>query len=634
MGRDTASFAASGANLGGTGEDGVQMAARARVVGDRAGGGTGSRSDGALGVGDLDRLSPGQAEDLVRKDAVWPPPDWKALVAGGMEVRAAALIKLVRDRIPARPNYDVRQLGTHYTDNRTREPALVRRDYVTMLSAVRDAMAACRTTDCVRGARTRALEAVGWTPDAGAETKHVVTSVWRDRLDTLQVDYRDMAKVEAMVREGWPGEAVPTWRRGHSVLSDGEGGHLLARGVRIIADGFRSEAEAWEWLRQDTDARKAADSRPSVPSRPKVADPAREGLPDRRGGIDVSLMEFLDVFGLRTVEFGKWVPQGERQGLLNRTHDALHDLAHALDLDPRAIGLAGTLSLSFGARGNGATKADYDPGLRVLALPRASGAGELASRWALAFDHWAGELGREGEFAAPRLATGRAAKGRGEPVPDVRHLEPAAAAAWERLSATIWRGDTTAGDEAAEARADLLRREEEVRAAERRRDAFLLSNPDARNDPAGAKYLDDLERWLSARQDKVLPPIRRRLADLEALAAEPRESAYAAEARKLCGRDGDFWARPTWMFARVLEARVHDRLTAMGARNEFLVLGADEGRFATGYKGDPYPSGEERRRMGAAVAIVLAAMSPAMAPPPPETDPGVPEASRPGPALP
>ncbi len=62
-----------------------------------------------------------------------------------------------------------------------------------------------------------------------------------------------------------------------------------------------------------------------------------------------------------------------------------------------------------------------------------------------------------------------------------------------------------------------------------------------------------------------------------------------------------YWVRPTEMFARAFESWVFDRVTTMGARSDYLVHGVEEDRFAGGgYKGNPYPTGEERARINAA----------------------------------
>ena len=567
----------------------------------------------------LSRLAPEEAMEAVRKDSVWPQPNWRSLVADGMTPGAAALIKLIRDRIPPRPNYRVRQLGTHHSVRAERDPALVQRDYVRMLGIVRDRLLVCNTQEQVRAARALILEDAGWHEDtgwhegAGAEAKHLVTSVWRDRLDTLQLDYRDVMASDTMVQEGWPGAASPSWRKGYSVRGDGEGGYLLARGVRIEHDGFLTEEAAWDWLRASIVDRRAAVAAAPIPARPALENLVRVGMPDRRRGRNVEVLELLDAFSLRAVEFGKWVPHPERQELLNRAYDALHDLAGAFGLDADAIGLGGTLALSFGARSAGNVGADYDPRLRVVAMPRVSGAGELARCWGKAFDHWAGETGLSAKPAFPRPATGRAARGR-EPVPDTGHLLPSESAAWWRVHVEIWRRDPGAAAEAASLRTDIARREAEVARTERQRDAFLERVPDAASTPDGAAYLSDTAAWLAARRDRVLPALHGRLAEAEERSLAAGESAYAAEARKLCGRDGDFWMRPTEIFGRAFEACVHDTIAAAGGHSGFLVHGVEEDRFSNGFRGNPFPAGAERERIGLAVSALVAEMAPRLAP--------------------
>ena len=553
-------------------------------------------------------LSTEDAMDLVRKDAVWPQPDWRELVADGADPRAVALMKLVRDRIPGKPNYKVRQLGLHYSVKAERKPELVQRDYVKMLGIVRDRFMECRSLSDVRAARSLVLADAGWTERAGADTKHLVTSVWRDRLDTLQLDYKDMMTSEAMVHQGWPGAANPSWRKGHSVRGDGEGGYLLARGIRVIQDGFLTEDAAWDWLRADAESKRQSTMLAPLPARPKLELLERYGLPDWRGGHDVDVLEFLDSFGMRAVEFGKWVPQAERQDLLNRTFDALHDLPEALGVDAGVIGLGSSLALSFGARAGGSVGADYDPKLRVIALPRASGAGELARCWAKAFDHWAGELGLAFRPPVQRTATGRIVRGR-EPVPELSHLDPGEAMEWWRVHMGLWRANPDAAAEAATIRAELALKETEAKRTERQRDAFLQRNPDAESTVQGTAYLTQTAQWLQNRRDNVIPALQERLQQAESLSIASGESAYALQARKLNGRDGDYWTRPTEMFARAFEAVVADRLSDMGVRNDFLVHGVEEARFSQAYRGNPFPTGAERASLGQAIMALSQRMA-------------------------
>lgn len=602
-----------------------------RAAADRVG--AAERIRRPLSVGDLSSIPAAQAAAAVRKEAVWPAPDWRALVAAGMEPRAAALIKLVRDRIPTGPTYGIRQYGRHHAAQERRPDGAVQRDYVHMLSIVRDRLMDCRRSGEVRRARDLILADAGWSQGAAAEAKHLVTSVWRDRLDTLVVDYRDMAKAEAMVREGWPEEAVPAWRRGHTVLADGEGGYLLSKGMRVLEDGFGSEADAWEWLRTicteasptTGTARRQPDPLP-LPARPRLpGPPARSGLADLRRGADVSPLHLKNAFGLRAVDFGRWVPVPERRAFLNRAHDALLDLADSLDIAPHAIGLRGTLSLAFGTKASGAPGGDYDPAMRAIALPRSTGSGELARCWALALDHWAGDPHALAPAPAPAFASGHTASRGTEPLPATSHLSAEEAAAWMAVHAAIWRTAPMARAEADRLRADIAHREAEAIEAERQRDAWIERSGGAPDAPEAQAYLDGIARWLRARREQVLPSLRASLKAAEARDIEAGASAYAAEARKLCGRDGDFWTRPREMLARAVEATVQDRLAAKGARNDHLVHGAEAERFALGFRGNPYPVGAERERIGDAVLALVDALAPRLNPlaaAKPETVPG------------
>ncbi len=523
-----------------------------------------------LSLADLDRMSAEWAESMVRRDVIWPNPDWKALVAGGMDPRAAAMVKGVRERMPARPPYGVRQLGLHHSDTSTRSDEAVRRDYVEMMTLVRDHLMACRSADEVRGARAAILKAAEWHPRCSTDIRHRVMSIWRDnRFDTIQVDYRDAIKAEHMVRNGWPGAPAP-----------------------------RRRAPAEEG---------AAKGAP-MPQRPVIADPVREGMPPRRIG-EVSLVSFLDQFGLRAVEFGKGVPQGERAAFLERTWDSLEDLADLLGIPPQAIGLDGTLSLAFSTRRVGGA-ADYQPADRTMALSR-SGCGALAKCWALAFDHWCGDPDGSAPGSVPRTASGPADRRRTalltNPV-----LQPVQAAAWAALDAAIWRDDPASHLEMGSAQAEIARVERLVAETEAQRAA--LSDACRGREPSAeeAEYLSSSAEWVAGRRNEDLPSLRRTAAAAALRDEAAGESRYAREARRLSNREGDSWVNPTHVFARAFEACVWEMLGERGGRSDHLVHSAEAERFAEGFRGNPYPAGTDRLRILAAARATIAAMAPSM----------------------
>ncbi|MBR5432626.1 MAG: hypothetical protein IK119_09670, partial [Bacteroidales bacterium] len=122
----------------------------------------------------------------------------------------------------------------------------------------------------------------------------------------------------------------------------------------------------------------------------------RTGMPDYRGGKNVTPDDILNTFGFRGGEFGNWLNAEERQQFLNYAYDAFMDLANLLGISPKALSLGGELSIAFGARGKGSTTAGshvtahYEPGRAVINLTKLFGAGSLAHEWAHALDNYFG----------------------------------------------------------------------------------------------------------------------------------------------------------------------------------------------------------------------------------------------------
>lgn len=103
---------------------------------------------------------------------------------------------------------------------------------------------------------------------------------------------------------------------------------------------------------------------------------------------DITPDEFMTTFGVRGGQFGNWVTGDERQQMLNNAYDGFMDLSKALKIDPKAIGLNGTLGIAFGARGSGNASAHYERGEQVINLTKTRGAGSLAHEWWHALDHY------------------------------------------------------------------------------------------------------------------------------------------------------------------------------------------------------------------------------------------------------
>lgn len=157
----------------------------------------------------------------------------------------------------------------------------------------------------------------------------------------------------------------------------------------LIKSGFKTHDEAKAWIGQNVDY--LLSYKPKMPERPILDNIRRTGKQYRKGNVTIEM--FSETFGFRGGQFGNWVPQGERQEILNMAYDALMDLATALNVHPRALSLGGELAIAFGARGRGgkeAAAAHYEPDMLVLNLTRLRGAGNVAHEWLHALDHYFG----------------------------------------------------------------------------------------------------------------------------------------------------------------------------------------------------------------------------------------------------
>lgn len=101
--------------------------------------------------------------------------------------------------------------------------------------------------------------------------------------------------------------------------------------------------------------------------------------------------DLLQDFGIRGCEFGNYLNDATRQESLDQCYEALMDLAMALEISPKNIGLMGKLSLAYGARGNGDAAAHFEPARQVINLTKMSGAGTLCHEYGHAVDFILGE---------------------------------------------------------------------------------------------------------------------------------------------------------------------------------------------------------------------------------------------------
>jgi Large polyvalent protein-associated domain 1 len=543
-----------------------------------------------LRLGDLDGMTGAEEAKYVTKQNVWTP-DYAAMVTAGVDRQAVALLKLGYDRIAARPRQDT-------PDERRR--------FLGAMELIRDAYSGVRTEADLKAA----YEGLRDVAKARQVELYSLRPVHR-RYFSLGFGYGDVDKAKRLVAQGFP-DSIEPWSQHFVIVPYGQARFILrSRGKdrRWLGD-YKTREEALEAARAAYEKRQdERTEEDKLPSRPHL-DQLKRGGPDYRGhGRDVAGEDLLSEFGFRGIEFGNWTAQDERQKMLNLAYDALSDLADVVGVPRRALALGGTLGLAFGARGSGRASAHYEPGKLVINLTKIRGAGALAHEWGHALDHYFGELDRRNAYqGAARYA---AATGAGRDVVGAGsfpHLRQEMSEAWPRVVNALFSRVQTREELVAAAESAL--KKATTRLAEV--DAQMAAIAKLPADSPQQRHGRDLRQWRDEHGARAVGIAERRLDAVLTGEAPPRRvpSSYYEQAQKLCGETGakGYWSRPTELLARAFEAYVFDRLAEQGRQDDYLVHGVEPGRFGQGYKGDPYPAGDERVELATAFGSLFSEM--------------------------
>lgn len=563
----------------------------------------GSRADRwrarGLMLSDLEGMSGADASAAVTKQNVWRP-DYAKMIEGGASPVAAALIKVQFDDIAAKPARDT-------PDGRSQ--------FVRMMEIVRDEAVGVKTLEQAKALGAKVRERIGWYSGGmpSQEVRSDYTSLFRGRSDPLHIGFNEMHKAGKLVDAGFPA-AVDPWTRRFSVRNyDGKWivyGAGANKYRRLHEAATKEDAESW--ARAEYDRTKSAKAEGVEPERPHLDKIERRGA-DVRGGRDITSQEFIDEFGFRGVEFGNWAASDERQKAINLAYEGLHDLASVLKIPTKAISLNGSLGLALGARGGGRFAAHYEPGKLAINLTKLRGGGSLAHEWGHAVDHYLGELDRPDAYKA----SARGVSGWYGSPKKATNLRPELATAFDELMQTIFKRNKGKAERVRDAELDIEKTlagiaRQEQRGASSKEHATNGSDLQKKE---SARFIVQSDGWI-AQQRRVLDIRRARLAELITTpdANIPRvtvNSSFLDNAIKLSGKSGadGYWARPTEMLARSFEAFVFDRTADQGNVSRYLVQGVEADRYASDkYRGNPYPTDDERKAINAAWSKVVATL--------------------------
>jgi len=363
---------------------------------------------------------------------ILPSPDYARLIEEGFDEGKAAMLRAVRDIAPRKPIIwgDIGEWGESMKEFQKAMLYIVSKSETVTLEGIYEILG-----DIPRLANRIALykalgypfflKARGWEAYVGKETFPKMTprndnepeptgivTFWmyfRPEIRTTEVDPDAALKDLADQIKKNHDECV-RWRRlwrekyepAYYVIDDKEkGGYLIGRYARHIhfvkvKDGFTTKEEANQYAESNkqelNDAWKKLKLQPTVRN---AINEARLGPAHREG--DVTPEAFSAAFSFRGVQFGNYMEAGRRELDLNRSYDALMDMALALDIPSQSISLDGQLGLAFGARGRSGAAAHYEPGQCVINLTKPGGPGCLAHEWFHAFDNYLCRLDENGE---------------------------------------------------------------------------------------------------------------------------------------------------------------------------------------------------------------------------------------------
>lgn len=364
-------------------------------------------------------------EDIATKplSEVFPAPDYNALIEAGVDKRTVALVRAVRESIPAKPR------GAYRLSGYVKDVKALRGFANELLSNPEFAEKAASRMSEISVLQKRVLdkarlyELLGhnvslkdYVVQSGEYTVYngerfaKPTEIWSIRKGTSLTDLGVGRTFEEAAEEFRKHLAsgkndASAKKTDFSIYSYSRSsgkksfyvGKKVGREYVDLAGPFAKSSEAQSYIDEhNEELTKQLDNFKTVPSERRDENAPRVGV-DMRGGEDVTPERFASTFGFRGVEFGNWVEQGRRQADLNDAYDALMDLAAIIGVPPKALSLNGRLGLAFGARGKGGKgsvriNAHYERGYMAINLTKERGAGSLAHEWMHALDDYLGDM--------------------------------------------------------------------------------------------------------------------------------------------------------------------------------------------------------------------------------------------------
>lgn len=407
-----------------------------------------------LDVSDLSEMTDLERSTLIKKENVWPKPDWIKLISDGTPQCVAYWQSKMRQVLPPRPakadpecqeNYvetvrkfrdavmnvktpaEIDQFYHSVLRNMFMEPSSVGQTYYILPQALGTITSkvintAQQSSYRMKKEAERKLFGIPQNQQVYVQTKNNMSVHCYDgeQVTLTEDEYIprnlkltmpvELGKLTCYIRKGKPFSDPAEWETDTYFIYYDQRGPLkinfqTEREALDYVEAYARDAQKQEDLKRSESRTHGKSKKKSSFVPPQLQHLNRTG-PDYRNHREANSRMFLKELGFRGGEFGNYLNANDRQASLTMAYDALRDLSRILQIRPEDVSLNGSLAIAFGARGKGginAGAAHYEPGRQVINLTKMSGAGCLAHEWGHALDHALGiSLGSTGLASAER----------------------------------------------------------------------------------------------------------------------------------------------------------------------------------------------------------------------------------------
>ncbi|MCK5607524.1 hypothetical protein KAR91_36915 [Candidatus Pacearchaeota archaeon] len=342
---------------------------------------------------------------------------------------------------------------------------------------------------------------------------------------------------------------------------------------------------------------------------------------ERKGGRPIAAEtteELKKHFKLKNVQSGNWVLKDINSAKFHveQSSMAFQDMADMLKIPDKDISMHNRLSIAFGARGQGLSKAaaHYESKYMAMNLTKMKGGGSLSHEWFHANDHIVGEIDRGAGASGTVVFT--------TDTPKSQQSTPVQKAFGDLVEIM------TAGKHGQKETINLTDRERDhwkrqlesrTSYSSNRSSAFFVVK-DATNLQDAMDKLHGMNKegkFGTGRKGTTNYKYFREMAvaqhkGTKGTFIEPgsRGSKYLSAARRieyLENRKSEYWSTPRELAARAFEGFIEDKLGKAGRKNTYLVGHANnQGQFMPNDQGEfeqvfPYPEGTERKKINKAL---------------------------------